>query len=136
MAGNENSGNGLPFRLSEDQLKERINEFKNEYGSGKHGIVTWDRFCAFLGYSAEDVRECYLYGSGGKNAYTGRAAILRKFATECRAMMIETADKKMQIARDLYKVDPLAPPEQIGDGKTTLQILFGGGDGRWMEAIK
>ena len=69
MAGNENSGKSIAFRLSEEKLAKKIDQFREEYGNGSKGIVTWALFCGFLGYSEDEVRKCYLRGSECVNAY-------------------------------------------------------------------
>lgn len=135
MAGNENSGKGIPFRMSEAELENKIKQFREQFQDGSKGMVTWPRFCAFLGYSVEEVRECYLRGKDGKNAYNGRADLLGKFQTECHALTSETCDKKQQLARDEIKIDYLAPPGQE-NAPPEVRIVFGSGDERWIEAMK
>ena len=135
MAGNEKSGNVIAFRMSENELKKAIDSFREEFGDGSRGMVTWPRFCAYLGYSAEEVRECYLRGKDGKNAYNGRADLLGKFQTECHALTSETCDKKQQLARDEIKTDYLAPPGQE-NAPPEVRIVFGTGDDRWIEAMR
>lgn len=135
MAGNKNSGNAIPFRLSEAQLARKIDEFRDTYADGSKGMVTWPLFCAFLGYSEEQVRECYLRGKEKENAYTGRADMLEKFYTECRALTCTTSPKQQALAKSVLAVNYLAPP---GTENTPpeVRILFGGGDDRWIEAMK
>lgn len=135
MAGNEKSGNVIAFRMTEQQLKKSIADFRYEYGDGSHGMVTWPRFCAFLGYSIEEVRECYLRGRDGKNAYNGRAELLERFQTECHALTNETCDKKQTLAREEVKTDYLAAPG-AEDAPPEVRILFGAGDDRWIEAMR
>jgi hypothetical protein len=136
MAGNGNSGNVIAFRMSESELEKAIKRFRNEYQDGSKGMVTWPRFCAFLGYSVEEVRECYLRGKDGKNAYNGRADLLGKFQTECHALTSETCDKKQQLARDEIKIDYLLPPG-IENEVPEIKILFGvAGEDRWIDAMK
>lgn len=135
MAGNKKSGNVIAFRMSEQELKKAIDAFRDQFGDGSRGMVTWPRFCAFLGYSVEEVRECYLRGKDGVNAYNGRADLLGKFQTECHALTSETCDKKQQLARDEIKTDYLTPPGQE-DGPPEVRIVFGSGDDRWIEAMK
>lgn len=139
MAGNENSGNAIPFRMTEAELEKAIKRFREEYGDGSKGMVTWPRFCAFLGYSIDEVRECYLRGmekaKGEKNAYHGRAKMLARFRTECKALTYETGEGKLTLARDENNTDYLNPPGQE-DAPPDVRILFGGGDERWIEAIK
>lgn len=135
VAGNGNSGNVIAFRLSETQLQKKIDQFREEYEDGSKGMVTWPRFCAYLGYSVEQVRECYLRGKDGKNAYNTRADLLEKFHTECRAMTNETCDKKQSLAKQETMTNYLNPGG--GEDETAeIRVLFGGGDDRWIEAMK
>lgn len=135
MAGNKNSGKSIPFRLSEAQLERKITEFRDTYADGSKGMVTWSLFCAFLGYSEDQVRECYLRGREGENAYTGRAEMIEKFYTECRALTCTTSPKQQALAKAVLAIDYLAPPS-IEDGGKEVKILFGNGDGRWIEAMR
>ena len=135
MAGNSNSGPALPFRLTEADLKRKIEEFRDEYGDGSRGMVTWPRFCAFLGYSIEEVRECYVKGKEGKNAYNSRSEMLARFRTECKALTLETGEGRLTLARDEANTDYLTPPGEA-DAPPDIRILFGGGDDRWIDAAK
>lgn len=65
VAGNKNSGAGIAFRLSDDKLARKIDEFRAEYGQGQHGMVSWPQFCDFIGYSVGEVAECYKRGKEG-----------------------------------------------------------------------
>lgn len=125
----------IAFRLSDKQLAEKIEAFREEYRDGSKGIVTWALFCMFLGYSEEEVRECYLRGKEDKNAYSTRAELLEKFQTECRALTCQTANKQQALAKALISVNNLAAPG-AEDVPPEVRILFGGGDGRWIEAMK
>lgn len=136
MAGNKNSGNVIAFRMSEADLKKSIDRFRDQFGDGSQGMVTWPRFCAFLGYSVEEVRDCYLRGKDGVNAYNGRADLLGRFQTECHALTSETCDKKQQLARDEIKMDYLLPPG-VENEVPEIRVLFGvAGDDRWIEGMK
>lgn len=135
MAGNKNSGNAIPFRLSEAQLMKKIDEFRDAYADGSKGMVTWSLFCAFLGYSEEQVRECYLRGKEKENAYTGRADMLEKFYTECRALTCTTSTKQQALAKSVLAINHLAPPG-ADNAPPEVRVLFGGGDDRWIDAMK
>lgn len=135
LAGNEKSGNVIAFRLSDNQLKKAIDDFRDEYGDGSKGIVTWERFCAYLGYSIDQVRECYTRGKSKVNAYSGRAEQLEVFYTECRAMMFETCGKHQSLAKTLAAVNHLLPEGQE-QAPPEIVISFGGSDKRAMEAMK
>ena len=134
LAGNEKSGNVIPFSMSESELLKKIDKFREEYGTGKHGMVTWERFCAYLGYSVEEVRECYQRGKMKGSAYGGRSRALGKMQTEVLAMMAETCGSKLALCNKLMVRDMLAvPPEEVEGGKT-FSISFGGGDARSKDA--
>lgn len=135
MAGNANSGQGIPFRLTDAELKKKIEDFREQFGDGSQGMVTWPRFCAFLGYSIEEVRECFVRGREGKNAYNTRAELLNRFRTECKALTYETSEGKLSLARDEANTDYLTPPGEENK-PPDIRILFGGGDDRWVEAFK
>lgn len=135
MAGNANSGAGIAFRLSTEQLARKIEEFRAIYSDGSKGIVTWALFCMFLGYSEDEVRECYLRGKQGKNAYNERADLLEKFHTECKALTCQTANKQQALAKALISVNNLAPPG-TEDAPPEVRIVFGNGSDKWIEAMK
>lgn len=135
MAGNKNSGKSIPFRLSEAQLARKIDEFREQYSNGAKGIVTWSLFCSFLGYSEDEVRECYLKGREGENAYSGRADLLDKFHTECKALTCMTANKQQALAKTLISINYLAPPG-TDEAPPEVRVVFGNGDGRWIDAMK
>ena len=134
MAGNEKSGNVIAFRMTENELIKKIEQFRQEFGSGQKGMVTWERFCAFLGYSVEEVKECYERGREKGSAYSGRSKLLEKFHTECKAMMVETCDKAAAlnklVGRDLLRDD------DKGSNEKTFLIIFGNGDKRAEDARK
>ena len=135
MAGNKNSGFSIAFRLSETQLERKIEQFRQEYGDGSKGIVTWALFCGFLGYSEDEVRECYLRGMEKENAYTGRANLLEKFHTECKGLTCQTANKQQALAKALIAVNNLAPPG-MDNTPPEVRVVFGCGDDRWIDAMK
>ena len=136
MAGNANSGASIAFRISEDRLRTLIDSFREEYGEGQHGMVSWPQFCSHLGYSVAVVRECYQKGKEGKNAYSGRAELLETFRTECMALTLATCSKQQALAKEESRYDYFSNPED-GAGSEGLTVLFGcPGDDRWMEAMK
>ena len=135
MAGNANSGSALPFRVTENELRKKIEEFRQIYGSGENGMVTWPRFCAYLGYSVEEVRECYVRGKKALNAYSGRADLLGRFRTEVKAMTLETGEGKISLAKLEAETDYLTEPGPEA-APPDIRIFVGNGDSRWIEAMK
>ena len=136
MAGNENSGKSIPFRMSEAELEKKIDKFRQNYGDGQHGMVSWPHFCDFIGYSIDEVAECYQKGKSGTNAYTGRAQLIEKFATAVNGMTLRTCNKQQQLANKEIERDYLNPKVGDLDAGTTITVLFGCGDDRWIEAMK
>jgi hypothetical protein len=135
MAGNSNSGKSIPFRMSEEMLEKKIKQFRNEYGEGQHGMVTWPQFCDFIGYSEREVMECYVRGKEGDNAYSGRARLLEMFRTAVKGLTMATCNKQQQLATKEAQTDYLTPPGQE-DGPPEVRIIFGTGDDRWIEAMR
>ena len=137
VAGNGNSGNVIAFRLSEPQLEKKIREFREQYGEGQHGMVTWPMFCDFLGYSELEVAECYQKGKEGKNAYSGRARLLEAFRTAVRGMTAKTCNKQQQLAKEEMGKDYLNLKKEGQSNGTKLMCYFGAkGDDRCLEAMK
>lgn len=120
--------------MPESELLRKIDSFRQEYGTGKHGMVTWERFCAYLGYSVEEVRECYQRGKMRGSAYQGRSKALGKMHTEVAAMMAETCGSKLALCNKLMVRDMLAVPPEDEDGSKVYSISFGGGDSRAKDA--
>ena len=136
MAGNANSGYSIPFKMSEAMLEKKINQFREEYGNGQYGMVSWPQFCAFLGYSEAVVGECYRKGKECRNAYTGRSDLLEAFRTECKALTMATCNKQQQLAKDECRADYFAAPD-LAAGDRSIKVLFGtAGDDRWQQAMK
>ena len=135
MAGNKNSGSSIPFRMSEAMLEKKIQQFRDEYGQGQYGMVSWPQFCDFIGYSEAEVRECYIRGMASDNAYSGRARLLETFRTAVRGMTLQTCNKQQQLAMREMGADYFAAPGQE-EAPPEVRILFGGGDDRWIDAMK
>ena len=135
MAGNANSGKSIAFRMPEKELESKIQQFRDEYGNGQHGMVSWPQFCDFLGYSEREVMECYQRGSEGENAYSGRARLLEMFRTAVRGMTLKTSNKQQAMATKEAQTDYLHPAGQE-EAPPEVRILFGCGDGRWIDAMK
>lgn len=137
MAGNSNSGKSIAFRMSEKELEKKIQRFRDEYGEGQHGMVSWPLFCDFIGYSLEEVAECYQKGKASDNAYSGRAVLLEKFATAIKGMTLKTSNKQQNLANKENERDYLNPKIDGIDAGKTINVFFGtSGDPRSAEAMK
>lgn len=137
MAGNSNSGKSIPFRMSESMLESKIKTFREERGQGQFGMVSWPMFCAYIGYSVDEVAECYKKGKEGENAYSGRAVLLERFYTEVKGMTLVTCNKQQTLAQKENERDYLNPKIDGIDLGTTVTVNFGvSGDPRSAEAMK
>lgn len=119
--------------MKESELADSIQAFREQYGDGSRGMVTWERFCAFLGYSVEEVKECYQTGLKRGSAYSGRSKLIEKFYTECQALMFETCGQNRSVVNKLAERDLLRDKDKQNNEKT-FRIEFGGGDKRSEQA--
>ena len=120
--------------MTENELVNKIEQFRDQFGKGQNGMVTWDRFCAFLGYSTDEVKECYQRGREKGSAYGGRSKLLERFFTEVTAMMVETCDTAAKLNK-LLDQNPLQEKETQSNEKV-FRIEFGNGDKRSEDARK
>ena len=136
VAGNENSGNGLAFKMSEEMLEKKIQKFREEYGDGSKGMVSWPMFCDYIGYSEAEVAECYQRGKECRNAYSGRAVLLERFRTAVRAMTKATSNKQQNLANREADTEYLLPAKEAGSEKVELIVTIQSSDGRIKDIAK
>lgn len=136
LSGNENSGNGLAFKMSEAMLEKKIQKFREEYGDGSKGMVSWPMFCDYIGYSEAEVAECYQRGKECRNAYSGRAVLLERFRTAVRAMTKATSNKQQNLANREADTEYLLPAKEAGSEKVELIVTIQSSDGRIKDIAK
>ena len=136
LAGNENSGNGLAFKMSEAMLEKKIQKFREEYGDGSKGMVSWPMFCDYIGYSEAEVAEWYQRGKEGRKAYSGRAVLLERFRTAVRAMTKATSNKQQNLANREADTEYLLPAKEAGSEKVELIVTIQSSDGRIKDIAK
>ena len=136
VAGNENSGNGLAFKMSEAMLEKKIQKFREEYGDGSKGMVSWPMICDYIGYSEAEVAECYQRGKECRNAYSGRAVLLERFRTAVRAMTKATSNKQQNLANREADTEYLLPAKEAGSEKVELIVTIQSSDGRIKDIAK
>ena len=135
MAGNGNSGNVIAFRLSYEELLSKWNEFREEYGDGSKGIVTFPVFCDYIDTSIETIRECYWKGQTEKNAYSTRSMLIEKIATAIKGLCARTGKGQQSVVTKEIEKDWLAIPDS-GEVKSECLVKFAYSDGRGAEAMK
>lgn len=144
MPGNENSGAGIPFKMSEKELNLAIDQYKKDLENEKFPRASWPHFCAVLGYTEAEVKECMDRGEKRESAYYGRAVTLKKMATWVRGQMLSGAGWSGQNQTKAI----FALKQDVGDGvsyadKDTgtqtpirIDLRFGGADPRGKKAGK
>ena len=87
MAGNTDSGRVLAFKMSERELDEAIQEYKSKVDDEEIIRASWANFCAYLGYTEEEVAEVISRGMEVKGAYYDRAVALKRMMTWVRGQL-------------------------------------------------
>lgn len=144
MAGNANSGRLPTFHLSENELADRIEWYKEDLQNGIFARASWPHFAAFLDSTEEELAEVIKYADNATSAYNGRAKMLKKMATWVRGQYMSAQGWNGQLtSRAIF-----ALKQDIGDGvkwsdtdnqpkgPVEVKISFGGDDKRAKEAAK
>ena len=144
MAGNQDSGRVLAFKLSEKQLKTEITKYKQALEAGLFERASWPHFCARLGYTEEEVGEVIKRGLEVRGAYYDRAVILQRHLTWMRGEMLsgkgwggQNQTKAIYALKQDYGdgiryTDGNSKPT----GPSRINIRFGGTDKRANKASK
>ena len=144
MPGNENSGAGIPFKMPEKELISAIEQYKKDLENGKFPRASWPHFCATLGYTEAEVKECMERGRERASAYYNRAVALKRMATWVRGQILSGSGWSGQVqSKGIF-----ALKQDVGDGisysdretgtttPTKINIQFGGDDPRGKKAGK
>lgn len=144
MAGNGNSGRNPSFHLSEKELSQKIEKYKEDLSAGTFARASWPHFAAYLDSTEAELAEVIEAGTKKESAYRGRAELLKKMATWVRGQMMSAQGWNGQLtSRAIF-----ALKQDIGDGvkwtdqdsKQTgpveVKISFGGDDPRAKQAAK
>lgn len=117
-------------------MEKKIQKFREEYGDGSKGMVSWPMFCDYIGYSESEVAECYQRGKECRNAYSGRAVLLERFRTAVRAMTKATSNKQQNLANREADTEYLLPAKDAGSEKVELIVTIQSSDGRIKDIAK
>ena len=144
MAGNEKSGRNPTFHLSEAQLDQKIESYKQELKDGVFARASWPHFAAYLDSTEAELAEVIEQGSKRESAYYGRGKALKKMATWIRGQYMSASGWNGQLtSRAIF-----ALKQDIGDGvkwtdqdakqagPVEVKISFGGDDPRAKKAAK
>ena len=145
MAGNENSGRIETFPISEKQLAEQIQQYKDDLAAGKFGRASWPHFAAYLGCTESDLAEVMALDGKRTSAYCGRARMLKKMATWMRGQYASAtgwsapavSSKAMfALKQDVGDGVKWSDQENKQQGPVEIKISFGGDDPRAKKAAK
>jgi hypothetical protein len=144
VAGNQDSGRVLAFKLTEKQLQNAIKAYKADLEAGAFERASWPHFCARLGYTEEEVGEVIKRGLEVRGAYYDRAILLQRHLTWMRGEMLsgkgwggQNQTKaiyalKQDYGDGVWYRDGQSKPS----GPNRIKIQFGGGDPRGKKASK
>jgi hypothetical protein len=144
MAGNQDSGRVLAFKLSDKELDRNIEEYKGMVNAEEIPRASWANFCAFLGYTEAEVAEVVTRGIEVKGAYYERAVSLKRMMTWVRGQLSSGKGwngQNQSRAIFLMKQDHgdgvrYTDQDAKNTGPVEVKISFGGNDPRSKKAGK
>lgn len=144
MAGNQDSGRVLAFKLSDKELDRKIEEYKGLVNAEEIPRASWANFCAFLGYTEAEVAEVVTRGIEVKGAYYERAVLLKRMMTWVRGQLSSGKGwngQNQSRAIFLMKQDHgdgvrYTDQDAKNTGPVEVKISFGGNDPRSKKAGK
>lgn len=144
MAGNQDSGRVLAFRLSDKELDKRIDEYKAMVDVEQIPRASWANFCAYLGYTEAEVAEVVTRGEEVKGAYYDRAVALKRMMTWVRGQLSSGKGwngQNQSRAIFLMKQDHgdgvrYSDQDAKVGGPVEVKVSFGGNDPRAKKAGK
>lgn len=144
MAGNQDSGRVLAFKLNDKELEQAIAQYKADLEAEKFPRASWPHFCARLGYTEKEVEQVIARGEEVKGAYYDRAVMLQRMLTWIRGEMLSGAgwsgqnQTKAIFALKQEMGDGMAYTDGRGkqSGPQEVRITFGGSDPRSKKAGK
>jgi hypothetical protein len=130
--------------MSENELKQEIDKYKEDLDNGKFPRASWPHFCARLGYTEREVEEVIRRGEEVKGAYYDRAMMLKRHLTWIRGEMLSGtgwAGQNQTKAIFALKQDHgdgvrYEDKDSKGNGTIKLEVGFGGSDPRGRKASK
>ena len=144
MAGNSNSGRNPVFELSEKELANKIEQYKQDLEEGKCARASWPHFTSYINCLEDEVKECMAcYSDQPKSAYYKRARMLREVLQFIRGEIFSSKAwtgqqaqlAKLHGAKD-YGDGIVYKDKDTNTGPTSINICFGDGDPRAAEAAK
>lgn len=145
MAGNQDSGRVLAFKLNEKELQAKIDEYMGKADSGEIFLPCWPHFCSFLGLTEDDLDEVMERGFEVKGAYYDRAVMLKNMAQWCMGQLTSNpnwsgknaAKAIFLLKQGLGRMRKYTDNDKnTNNGPVEVKISFGGADPRSKRARK
>lgn len=144
MAGNSNSGRNPTFHLTEKELGEKIQQYKQDLEDGAFARASWPHFAAYLDSTEQDLADVIRQGAVANSAYKGRGEMLKKMLTWVRGQMMSAQGWNGQLtSRAIFALkqdhgDGVKWTDQDSKqtGPVEVKISFGGDDPRAKRAAK
>ena len=147
MAEFDNLGKIPGFTITDKELKEKINQYKDKTISGEIPLPSWPDFCSFLGIGddvLDEVMERGLQKKENESAYYGRAMMLKNMGLWCEAQLVSNpnwggkmAVKAMFLLKQGFGKSRKYTDEKNGKKEPVkVELSFGGNDARAKKASK
>ena len=145
MAGNENSGGIIRFKLSEKKFEEKINAYKNGTADGTIPAPCPSDWYVFIDQDLESMRELMRYRANKESAYYNRAWMAKRMLDWCRNQLNvhpfwSTSGAKikamMLLKQDWGDGEQYREQDAKSSGPSTVKVVFGGNDPRAKKAAK
>ena len=136
----------IAFKMTDKELESAINQYKTDLNDGKFERASWPHFCAFLGYTEDEVREVVDRATDCSSVYWKRAVMLRRMSTWVRGQLLSGPGWSGQNqSRAVFALQqPMADGSRYanfrsstdGNAAPSMVVSFGGGDDRARKARK
>lgn len=148
MASSDNSGKIVGFKMSQDELEKKINEYKQLVKDGVIELPFWTDFREFLGIRQEVLDEVmergYFSEGASESAYHERAVMLKRMGETCENYLAthpnwggKNSVKSMMLLKQGLGWTKRYVDDRGGkSGPSTFEIRFGGSDPRASKAAK
>jgi hypothetical protein len=144
VAGNGNSGRNPVFPLSEKELAEKFEQYKDDLAAGKFARPSWSHFNSYIGCLETETKEfMQTYYKDAKSAYYRRARMLMGVDQYMQGQLCsskEWSGQQTGVAKMLIEHDNgsgiVCRGKEQQDGPKEMICLFGNGDLRAELAAK
>ena len=145
MAKGQKIGRKMAFHLSEAELEERIQSYKQDLKAGAFARASWAHFVDYIGGTEDQLRRFIReYSQKPNSGYYRRAMLLRSVLQFMRGQLCSaeswsgpmSSRAQMLMAQDYGDGIVYRSKEEPSQQPQVLQIRFGGDDPRGRDAAR